>query len=294
MIILLKPAELLLRGVNRVRRTLYRRGILKGKRLPRPVISVGNIALGGAGKTPTVIAIARHLLARGFSVAILTRGYGRDDAYVSGPIDTLDASRWGDEPVLMKTSLPNAHVIVGSNRHINAARFIESFNVDAFVLDDGFQHLQLVRDLDIVVDAPDARLLREGRSALRDADFVIERRLRVLGASRVRGKQVFAFSGLADNDQFFQTVRESGAIVVGTRSFPDHHRYSLAELSALRVSAADDGAELLVTTEKDLVKISDPSGIVALGIEMIVEERVLEAVVAKVEVSRSRGFGVSG
>ena len=282
MIILFKPAEMLLRGVNRVRRAMYRAGVLRARRLPRPVISIGNVAIGGAGKTPTVIAIARHLNAQGFRVTILTRGYGRRDSSVTGPIDTLDATRWGDEPVLIKTSVPNADVIVGSNRHENAARYLASVNVDCFLLDDGFQHLQLARDLDIVIDAPDARWKREGASALRDADFVIERRLRVTGCAHVAGKKVFAFSGLADNEQFFRTVRECGATVVGTRGFADHHRYSDGDVSALRAAGARAGAELLATTEKDIVKISDPSGIVALGIEMIVEERVLEAVVGVV------------
>src|SRR4029077_19855105 len=112
--LLLKPAELLYRGVNRVRRSLYRRGVLRSKRLPVPVISVGNIAMGGGGKTPTVIAIARALSERGMRVGVLTRGYGRSGA--GGVVDAPDAARFGDEPVLIKKSAPNVDVIVGANR----------------------------------------------------------------------------------------------------------------------------------------------------------------------------------
>src|SRR5205085_7990955 len=99
-IVLLKPAELLYRGINRLRRALYRQGILKAKRLPRPVISVGNIAIGGAGKTPAVIAVARFLAARGNKVCVLTRGYGRPGE--GGRVEALDAARYGDEPVVIK------------------------------------------------------------------------------------------------------------------------------------------------------------------------------------------------
>ena len=99
MIIVLKPAELLLEGVNRLRRALYRGGILKARQLPRRVISVGNIAIGGAGKTPAVIAICRFLEERGMKVCVLSRGYGGN---ATGVVDSLDPLRFGDEPVLIK------------------------------------------------------------------------------------------------------------------------------------------------------------------------------------------------
>lgn len=267
--VLLKPLELLWRGVNRLNRALYRKGIRRARRLPRPVVSVGSIAAGGAGKTPATIAIVRFLMARGLRVAVLTRGYKK--AGKGGRVDALDAARFGDEPVLIARAT-GAEVIAGKDRHRSGL----AAEVDVFVLDDGFQHLQLARDADVVIDVP-SRWYREGRSALRDADFVIPRRLRI-DCRAVRGKRVFAFAGLADNEQFFAALRECGAIVAGTRGFPDHHRYTAADVAALKNAAAGP----LVTTEKDAVKIADPE-IVAVGAEMVIEPAVLEAIAARIE-----------
>lgn len=264
MIVLLKPAELLYRAVNRVRRALYRAGVLKAKRLDKPVISVGNIALGGAGKTPAVIAICRFLEKRGFRVGVLTRGYGGS---ASGVVDALDAKRFGDEPVLIKKSTESATVIVGVNRYENALRQ----SCDVFVLDDGFQHLQLHRDLDIVIDVP-SRFFREGRSALRDADVVVARRLQLRIPDALRGRRVFAFAGLANNEQFFDAVREAGLQVLGTRSFPDHHRYTPDDIAGIHAEARD--ADAIVTTEKDAVKIDTPD-VIAIPAEFVLDDAVL-------------------
>ena len=266
---LLKPAELLYRGINRVRRSLYRAGILKSKRLPVPVISVGGIAAGGSGKTPATIAIARALIANGLRVGILTRGYGRSGE--GGVVSKLDPDRYGDEPVLMQRQLPGATVIVGANRYDNAVR--EPANV--FILDDGFQHLQLYRDLDIVIDNSASGLLREGRSALRYADIVLPRRIRLTIPQAVHDRRVFAFAGLADNQQFFKSLDLD---VVGTRSFPDHHRYSPADIEAVKRAARDAGAEAIVTTEKDAVKITDPD-IVSIPAEFVIDVKDLERIV---------------
>ena len=275
MTILLKPFELLWRGVNRLRRALYRRGILKSRRLPRPVISIGNLAAGGAGKTPAVIAIARALTERGLTVAVLTRGHGRagDEA---GEVTSLDASRFGDEPVLIKSKLQNVHVIIGSRRYENAICFLSNNDCDLFILDDGFQHLQLTRDLDIVIDAGRG-VMREGRSALADAGPVIQRNLRLVVPHELLTRRVFAFAGLADNDQFFTTLRENGFTLAATRGFRDHHRYTAADITAIRRAALDAGAEAIVTTEKDKVKIDD-RGIIAIAAEMIIEPGVIEAI----------------
>lgn len=259
MTILLKPVELLWRGVNRLRRALYRRGVLKAKRLPKPVISVGAITAGGAGKTPATIAIGEYLRARGWRVAVLTRGYKRSGS--GGRVDGRDAAKFGDEPVLL-TKIGD--VIVGSNRYENGLRV----NCDVYLLDDGFQHLQLARDADVVIDAP-GKWLREGRSALKHADFVIPRRLEV----DVPPGRLFAFAGLADNEQFFRAVN-----AVGTMSFPDHHRYTAEDLERIRTAAGD---ATIVTTEKDAVKLDDRD-IIAVAARFVIDPAILEAIEARI------------
>ena len=199
---------------------------------------------------------------------MLTRGYGRAGA--GGRVETLDAAKYGDEPVLIRKA-SGAEVIVGKNRYQNGL----TSKCDVFVLDDGFQHLQLARDLDVVVDTP-ARWYREGRSALDHAHFVIPRRLRI-DCSGVKGKRVFAFAGLADNEQFFAALRDCGAIVTGSRGFPDHHRYTAADIAALK----NENADLLVTTEKDAVKIDDRD-IIAVPAAMEIDAAVFEAIAARI------------
>ena len=258
----MKLLELLWHAVNRVRRALYRAGVLRGKRLHRPVISIGNLAAGGTGKTPAVIAVSRFLAARGLRIAVLTRGYGRAGT-VTGLVTSNDASEYGDEPVLIKTAA-NVDVLVGVNRYINA----RGYDCDVFILDDGFQHLQLRRDFDLVIDAP-AKFYREGRSALRDADAVIPRRLRTIVPEHLRGQRVVAFAGLADNEQFFASLRAAGVELAHTASFPDHHRYTAAEVAELKRHALP-----LVTTGKDKVKIDDPE-VIAVDAELEIDEDVL-------------------
>lgn len=285
-----KPPELLYRGINRLRRALYRSGILRAKRLPKPVISIGNIAAGGAGKTPAVISIGRFLLARGLRVAVLTRGYGR--AGEGGIVTSLNASKYGDEPTLIKMSLPEATVIVGSNRHDNGQRV----ECDVYLLDDGFQHLQLHRDLDVVIDVEGAWFHREGRSALGDADIVIPRRLRLEIPEVLRSRPLFAFAGLADNEQFFGSLQAEGLTVAGSRGFADHHAYSPSDVAAIRQEARAAGATLIVTTEKDAVKLAgdaimpsavlegalEPHAIVAVAATFAVEQDVLERILAAI------------
>jgi tetraacyldisaccharide 4'-kinase len=277
--IFLKPIELAWQGVNRLRRALYRSGFLKSKRLPRPVISVGNLAAGGSGKTPAVIAIAHELTRRGFTVAILTRGYGRAGSD-AGLVTSLDAGRFGDEPVLIKSKLSNVHVIVGSNRYENAIRFLSENDCDVFILDDGFQHLQLAHDLDVVIDAGRG-WMREGRSALAGAGIVIQRNLRLSIPQQLISRRVFAFAGLADNDQFFASLAANGLNVVATQSFGDHHRYTATDIASIKQAAAKSGAEAIVTTEKDAVKIQDHD-IIAIAAEMFIAPEVLEAIVRSV------------
>jgi len=175
-------------AVMRLRAFGYRSGILRSRRLPRPVISVGNITSGGTGKTPTVLYLARILMARGKRVAVLTRGYGgklegKTSVVSDGSALLLSPEEAGDEPCLLASALPGLIVVMGPDRYLSGTMAMERFSPDLFILDDGFQHLRLQRDLNILLlDSSDpfagsrvlpAGLLREPVSAARRADFVL-------------------------------------------------------------------------------------------------------------------------
>lgn len=286
MSLILKPLELAYRGVNRARRALYARGLLSSRHLPRPVVSIGNLAMGGSGKTPTTIAIARRLGRDGYRVVVLSRGYGRSSDEIA-IVEGTDVRRFGDEPVLMASKIAPAPVVVGADRFLAGHWFLRQGDCDLFLLDDGFQHLQLHRDVDVVLVDPASRWLREGESVLEDADLVVHREkparhhsfVASLSPSAVRigpatsdphtlaGRRVFAFSGLANNSRFFDSLTALGAVVVARRGFEDHHRFTAADVSSIREQQRISGAELSITTEKDAVKIDDPS-IAVLEVEM--------------------------
>jgi tetraacyldisaccharide 4'-kinase len=171
-----------------VRARLYAAGIKTCKRLPRPVIAVGNLTVGGTGKTPTVLLIARTLQERGLRVAILTRGYGgtkegETRIVTDGTKLFLTADEAGDEPILLASSLPGVMVVMGPDRYRAGMLAMATAAVDVFLLDDGFQHLRLHRDLNILLlDSADpfaggktlpAGLLREPVAAAGRADLVI-------------------------------------------------------------------------------------------------------------------------
>jgi tetraacyldisaccharide 4'-kinase len=279
---ILRGAGALYRGINRMRRLLYQREVLKARRLPRPVVSVGNITVGGAGKTPAVIAIARHLIDNGYRVAILTRGYGRSGRD-QGLMPAPDAARWGDEPTLIKTRLDKADIIVGSNRYENAIAYLIQNDTDIFILDDGFQHLQLHRDLDVVIEGGGpAALFREGRDALQSASVVIPRNLRVEVPSTLRSQSLYAFAGLANPGQFFESLRAAGLTLAGTRVFPDHHPYSDRDLDEIVALAAQAGATAIVTTEKDAVKIARRD-IIPIRAEFVIDPSILDRITALIQ-----------
>lgn len=156
LLILLKLCAALYAVIMQLRAMAYKYGVFPVKRLPLPVISVGNITLGGTGKTPTVLMIARGLLTRGKRVAVLTRGYGGslegETRIVSdGESLLLTAAEAGDEPCLLAASLPGLMVVMGSDRYRAGCLAVEKLSPDCFILDDGFQHQRLHRDLDILL-----------------------------------------------------------------------------------------------------------------------------------------------
>lgn len=288
---LLWPASVIFQGGARLRAWCFRRGILRQRRLDGVVISVGNLTVGGTGKTPMVMWIVERLLADGEHVGILTRGYrGRQDE---------QGRRLSDEAAVVRARLgPKAQLGIGANRY-EKGLMLARHGVGWFVLDDGFQHLQLARDVDIVlVDATDpfggghllpAGKLREPRSALTRADIVVITRSEhapaveavvrrhtqalifyaqtefegifavqdttALGFSDGRGKKFFAFCGIGNPAAFFADLLRWGMEVVGRAAYRDHHQYSSRDAEELMRRAQSAGAEALICTEKDVYNL---------------------------------------
>jgi len=272
------------------------------RRLRRPVISVGNLAVGGRGKTPTVAFLTRELLAMGERPAILSRGYARrraeDGVVVVRDPDGIraDLDRSGDEPLMLARQLPGASVLSSSDRYLAGRLAERHLGASVHVLDDGFQHLQLDRDIDLVIvsgddlDA-DARTLPGGRlreppdtllaadavlaadeRALslgpqpRHAPFEVFRMRRTMGLvqaahagpsheEREPTVRSYAIAGIAAPREFFDGLGTAGHEIVGTKVFPDHHRYARGDLEGVFGAARAAGAARVLTTEKDYVRL---------------------------------------
>jgi tetraacyldisaccharide 4'-kinase len=243
-----------------------------------PVISVGNITVGGSGKSPVVGYIAKKLIDQGEEVAILSRGYGAKIAKSRQVQSTDGALEVGDEPLMLKQQLPQAQVWVGSNRK-DSARKAEKAGATCILLDDGFQHWSLKRDIDIVlIDALQgmgngfmlpAGCLREPAWALKRADIIVgmeeENRFSNISLNlsvnnsdirRLKDKKILAFSGIGVPKKFFASLVESGLRVVAAKSFPDHYFYTEEDLKALKKQAEADNLTL-ATTAKDAVKLPE-------------------------------------
>jgi tetraacyldisaccharide 4'-kinase len=306
------------------RAALYRRGVLPQARLRGPVISVGNLSVGGSGKTPVVALLAERLRDLGHPVAILSRGYGgrfRGEALVvsegGGPLVT--AAEAGDEPAMLARRLPGVVVAVGPRRDAVGRHVEARFGPRVHLLDDGFQHLRLARDLDVVcldpADLEDRPLpagrLREFRSALdrahllllagtppdgpllqalgRGRCYAVSRRLEPVrgsdGRERALPARVWLVSGIARPERFAADVRALRLQVAGHSAFPDHHVFRDAELRAVEAAARAAGAEALLTTEKDAERIGRRDGtpellVVRLTAVVCEEARLLERVAA--------------
>jgi tetraacyldisaccharide 4'-kinase len=279
---LLWPVSLLYGLITRLRAWLYRSGWFERKRLEGRVISVGNITVGGTGKTPMVLWLAEKFLADGKRVAILSRGYRGADGS-------------SDEVELMKSRLHGRVSFgVGKNRFAAGQRLEAQQAIDIFILDDGFQHFQLARDLDILMLDGSRKLkdewllptgvLREPILACRRADILVVTRktghpdfgtggahdsstfyaqTRLLGFYRhdtdsnrryvdeLGPGPFFAFCGLGNPAAFFKDLSRWCVPIVGKSIFRDHHRYNAADLGALENAAKKAGATAFVTTEKD-------------------------------------------
>jgi tetraacyldisaccharide 4'-kinase len=305
---LLAPLGALYATAVRARRALYRTGLLRAHQVNAPVISVGNITAGGTGKTPLVESIARMVASEGKRACILTRGYGRKDpgrrvVVSDGQTVLADARTSGDEAFLLAEKLLGVAAVISDANRTAAARWaIANLASEVFILDDGFQHLALARDLDIlVIDASNpfggGRLLPRGRlreplNAMERAGcFVITRsnqttelaslretikrfvgakpiitshaktvRLKPLAPSlrteRVGMPQpVGAFSGIGNPQSFIAHLKLDGHAICYTSTFADHYDYRQAEIDEVITAARAHGANALVTTAKDAVKL---------------------------------------
>jgi tetraacyldisaccharide 4'-kinase len=313
---LLWPASKLYGVGVSIRTRLYANGWRKQKRLKAAVISVGNLSVGGTGKTPLVIWLAEKFLEHGQRVAILTRGYrGKGGS--------------SDEVELMRSRLQNRVLFgVGKDRFAEGQRIESGEAIDIFLLDDGFQHLQLARDLDIVLtDAsrPMAQPLlpagpmREPLSALTRAGIIIFTRAentagakeaiqrlsnlpvfgaatRLVGFRRLDGEgslqtvaelgggPFFTFCGVGNPEAFLRDLRRWGASPTRHLFFPDHHRYTLEDVQAIEQAALRLGAKSLLTTEKDFWNLKDmrfsalPVFVTIIDLEITGETEFLTAV----------------
>ena len=299
--LILPPLSTLYSAVTRTRLSLYRRGTFRTTKLDRPVISVGNMTVGGTGKTPLVEFVSKIIAASGKQVCILTRGYGRQNpdrqVIVSdGQAMLATPAEAGDEPYLLATNLLGLAAVISSADRIGAARdAIEVFGTECFLLDDGFQHLRLARDLNIVtVDAtnpwgsgqrggqllPYGRL-REPLSGLSRADCVVLTRcdqvddldpLRKQIDDLTHGCPIFdstmrpvrvqhptgpvaAFCAVGNPQSFFEQLRRAGYELVVEKTFRDHHVYTQRDIDDLTDAATRTGAKTLITTAKDAVKL---------------------------------------
>ncbi|MFA5095036.1 MAG: tetraacyldisaccharide 4'-kinase [Candidatus Omnitrophota bacterium] len=269
--------------------SFYSSGTIKPYRPKCKVISIGNITLGGTGKTPLTIMVARRLKEFGKKTVILTRGYMKDPS-----------SGIADEPELFKKALGDIPVIVGRDRAASAIRAESLYSPDVIILDDGFQHWRLARDLDIVaVNGRDPvgngyliprGILREPVPALERADIIVVTKgstlpdiineavsgadiysssYRVSGGPDIRGKKVVMACAIADPSSFEETVLSLGAVIERKMLFMDHHIYEKHDYDMIISAARSSGCDTVVVTEKDMVKLSRFTPVMDVKIESI-------------------------
>jgi tetraacyldisaccharide 4'-kinase len=334
---LLALPALLFEAAVRARNSLYTSGLRRPARLPRPVVSIGNLTMGGAGKTPFVIHVAGRLVALGAVPAILSRGYGRErprSLHVVPPGgEPPDAGVIGDEPALIRRRVPSAWLGIAGDRHAAGRAIAARARNPLFVLDDGFQHRRLHRDLDILVvdrSQPFANnglipigtlreplsaatrahvLVLHGRPLAGEADvedtlrrlhpdavvlhaahgvgaFVPYDRWKAGAAQGVRAPDVpvFVAAAVGNPERLHGDLEAAGATVAGARYFRDHHRITPLEWRDCIGEAQRAGAEAVIVTEKDAVKLDHPSDLpvlVAVQTTSVAEAADLDRLLAK-------------
>lgn len=314
----MNPLSALYGAIIETRNRRFESGALQINRLQAPVISIGNLSVGGSGKTPFLITLGELLKERGVEFDVLSRGYGRSTTGVA-LVDPAGSPReFGDEPLLIAQKL-NVPVIVGEDRFA-AGRFAEQkLGLRMHLLDDGFQHRRLARDFDIVMvnpqDTRDTLLpvgrLREPLSSLMRADTVVLTNEAVCDGLllapylvwRVKRDVVipaqlkgpcFAFCGIARPANFFEQLRAAGVNLAGTRSFGDHHSYTESDVRKLLALRKRHGAEACVTTEKDAINLQSqvnqlaPLHVVPVRIQLQNAESAMDAMLMRIA-GRERG-----
>jgi tetraacyldisaccharide 4'-kinase len=310
-----KPLSALYGAAVRIRNDFYDRGMLTVNRLVGPVVSIGNLTVGGSGKTPFLILLGELLQQRGIAFDVLSRGYRRTTRGVAIVDPNGMAFEFGDEPLLIARKL-EVHVIVGEDRRQAGETAEATFGPQLHLLDDGFQHRRLARDFDIVLitptDAPDSLLpsgrLREPIASLSRADAVVLTNDTPTDGLQLQKQLVwhmrrdivppetlepwFAFCGIARPQNFFTQLEAAQVVLAGTRAFRDHHRYTdddVRELQRLRQQA---GAPGFVTTEKDAVNLGahlqalQPIHAVRVRMQLENANAALDAMLAAIERKR--------
>jgi tetraacyldisaccharide 4'-kinase len=284
------------------RRQWYARDPSRRRQLARPVVSVGNLRVGGTGKTPMVEYIARLLVESGERPAILTRGYARRRArdgvtiVSDGTAIRADLDSAGDEPLMLARALPAVSVLVGADRHLSGLFAERRLDATVHILDDGFQHFELARDVDLLLASEDDLLdrpmpagrLREGIAAAAVADAALvtagydaaaERIGRALHVSTVfrvtraiapprtltglresvvvpPNSRVFVVTGIARPDRFVADISAAGWEIAGTMEFRDHHPFDARDVKRITAAARAAAAAIVLTTDKDAVRLT--------------------------------------
>lgn len=313
---LLLPLSLLYCVVMSLRREAYESGLLKTHRIARPVIVVGNLSVGGTGKTPLVIWLANQLAIEGLRPAVISRGYGgRATNFPLVVYADSPAALAGDEPVLIARTL-GCPVVIDPDRVAAANWLVERDLCDVIISDDGLQHLALGRDLELAVIASDrvagngfclpSGPLREGPGRLKSIDLVISRKQNSvltghfmdlisgecarldnpamrLPLSAFWKSPVHAVAGIGNPDAFFDSLRVAGLEII-PHAFPDHYDYTPAD-----ISFTDDYPVLM--TEKDAVKCTEFANrhCWAVTVSVEVDEGILETVMNKISEINTNG-----
>jgi len=313
----MNPFTGLYTAATALRNTLFDRGVLASRRLEQPVVSVGNLSVGGSGKTPFVIALGELLKARGIRFDVLSRGYGRKTRGVLVVDPDGSAAEFGDEPLLIARKL-GVPVIVGESRYAAGRVAEQKFHPQLHILDDGFQHRYLARDFDIVLMTDrdfDDRLLPSGRlrepmSSLARADAVVLPAGLVVDHPALRQKRIWrierqlvlpnlpsapvVFCGIARPALFFAQLRAAGVTPAAEVRFRDHHAYDRSDVERLLAMRTKLSAGSFLTTEKDAVNLGPlqadltPFAVAALSLTLDHPADIVDTILARIAERKPR------